>query len=58
MGNFGSILAHSPASLYLMICSLDFFNLCSMIGLSKQIKFTQVKFVKKLPLLLSSFACS
>ena len=48
MGNSGLFVAHNYASLYLRICFKDSFKLYSMIGHSKQIKFTQVKFLKKL----------
>ena len=47
MGNFGLIVTQNYTSIYLRICSKDFFKICSIIGHSKQMKFTQVKFPKK-----------
>ena len=47
MGNFGLIVTQNYTSVYLRICSKDFFEICSIIGHSKQMKFTQVKFPKK-----------
>ena len=46
MGNFVPIVAHNYASLYLRIWSKDSFKLWSLIGHSKQIKFTQENFLK------------
>ena len=46
MGNFVPIVAHNYANLYLRIWSKDSFKLWSLIGHSKQIKFTQENFLK------------
>ena len=48
IGNFILTASQKDLSLYLRICSEDFFRLCSMIGHNKERKMNQMEFPKKI----------